>query len=159
MTSKDKTYSILRVFLTVSTLKMLTIVVNVIIIVIINFKLLCQLHITLIFIEFPRWCIGKEAACQCRRHKRHGFDPWIRKIPWSKKWPRSPVFLPGKSHGQRSLVGYSPRGHKESDMTKHIHATHKIFICLQKSIYLSALYVIESDKKSAKDCVPELIGN
>ena len=40
------------------------------------------------------------------------FDLWIAKIPWRRKWQLTPVFLPGKSHGQRSLVGYSPRGHK-----------------------------------------------
>ena len=42
----------------------------------------------------------------------------VRKIPWRRKWQPTPVFLPGKSHGQRSLVGYSPWGHKESDMTE-----------------------------------------
>ena len=41
-----------------------------------------------------------------------GFHPWVRKIPWRRKWQPTPVLLPGKSHGQRSLVGYSPRGHK-----------------------------------------------
>ena len=41
-----------------------------------------------------------------------GFDPWVRKIPWRRKWQPTPVFLPGKSHGQRNLVGYSPWGHK-----------------------------------------------
>ena len=40
------------------------------------------------------------------------FDLWVAKIPWRRKWPPTPVFLPGQSHGQRSLVGYSPRGHK-----------------------------------------------
>ena len=49
---------------------------------------------------------GKEPACQCRRHKRHGFDPWIGKIPWRRVWQPTLVFLPGESHGQRSLVGY-----------------------------------------------------
>ena len=43
------------------------------------------------------------------------FDPWVRKIPWRKEWQPTPVFLPGESHGQMSLVGYSPWGHKESD--------------------------------------------
>ena len=43
-----------------------------------------------------------------QRHKRRRFDPWVRKIPWSRKWQPVPVFLPGKFHGQRSLVGYSP---------------------------------------------------
>ena len=51
---------------------------------------------------------GKESACQCRRHKRCGFHPWIGKIPWRRKWQPIPVFLPGKSHGQRRLAGYSP---------------------------------------------------
>ena len=49
--------------------------------------------------------------------KRYGFDPWVRKIRWSRKWQPTPVFLPGKSHGQRSLEGYSPLGHKESNTT------------------------------------------
>ena len=68
--------------------------------------------------SFPGSAIGKEPACQCRRHKRHGFGPWVRKIPLRRKWQPIPVFLPGKFHGQRSLTGYSTRGHKESDMTE-----------------------------------------
>ena len=67
--------------------------------------------------------MGKESACQCRRHRRHGFKPWVRKIPLRRKWQPILVFLPGKSHGQRSLAGYSPWGHKESDMTKQLN-TH-----------------------------------
>ena len=73
------------------------------------------------------WRSDKEFACQCRRYKRHGFEPCVRKIPWSRKWQPAPVFLPGKFHGQRSLEGYSPWGHKESDTTEcacmHTH-TH-----------------------------------
>ena len=56
---------------------------------------------------------GKESACQCSRYR---FDPWVRKIPWRRKWQPTPVFLPGKPHGQRSLAGYSSWGHKESNM-------------------------------------------
>ena len=52
----------------------------------------------------PRWLSYKESACQWRRHR---FDPWVRKIPWRRKRQHTPVFLPGKSHGQRSLVGCS----------------------------------------------------
>ena len=48
-------------------------------------------------------------ACQCRRIR---FNPWVGKIVWSRKWQPTPVFLPGKFHGQRSLAGYSPRGCK-----------------------------------------------
>ena len=58
----------------------------------------------------PRWYSGKESTCQSRRHKRHGFHLWVEKIPWSRKWQPAPVFLPGKFHGQRNLVGYSPWG-------------------------------------------------
>ena len=57
----------------------------------------------------PRWLSGKESACQCRRHKRHGLDAWVRKIPWRRAWQPIPIFLPGESHGQRSLASYSPR--------------------------------------------------
>ena len=52
---------------------------------------------------------------QCWRHRRHGFDPWVGKISWKGECQPTPVFLPGQPHGQRSLVGYSPWGHKESD--------------------------------------------
>ena len=46
------------------------------------------------------------------------FTSWVRKMLWSRKWQPTPVFLPGNFHGQRSLGGYSPWGHKESDMTE-----------------------------------------
>ena len=69
----------------------------------------------------PEWLSSKEPACQCRRHRRHGFNPWIRKIPWSRKWRSIPVFLPGEFYGQRSPVGFSPWGCKESDMIEHPH--------------------------------------
>ena len=62
---------------------------------------------------------GKEPAYQCRKHKRCGFNLWVRKILWSMKWQPTPVFLPGKSHGWRILEGYSPWGHKGSGMTEH----------------------------------------
>ena len=61
---------------------------------------------------------GTESASQCGRCKRRGFSPWIGKIPWSKKWQPTPVFLPGKFHGQRNLEGYSLWGLKESDTTE-----------------------------------------
>ena len=54
----------------------------------------------------PRWHSGRESTCQCRRCKRCGFDPWVGKISWKRAWQPAPVFLPGKFHGQRSLVGY-----------------------------------------------------
>ena len=63
---------------------------------------------------FPGGTSGKESTCQCRRHKRLRFDSWVGKIPWRRKWQPTPVFLPGESHGQRSLAGYSAWGHKQS---------------------------------------------
>ena len=54
---------------------------------------------------FPGGSDGKESACQCRRPM---FDPWVGKMPWRRKWQLTPVFLPGKSHGQRNLLGCSP---------------------------------------------------
>ena len=71
------------------------------------------------------WLGGKESACQSRRCRRQRFDPWVRKILWSRKWQPTPVFLPVKSHGQRSLEGYSPNGPKELDMSKRL-STHII---------------------------------
>ena len=55
---------------------------------------------------------------ECIRQKRCRFDSWIGKMPWKRAWQPTPVFLPGESHGQRSLANYSPQGHKESDMTE-----------------------------------------
>ena len=60
--------------------------------------------------------MGASLRAQCKRHK---FDPWVAKIPWRRQWPPAPVLWPGKSHGQISLVGYSPLGQKESDTTEH----------------------------------------
>ena len=70
--------------------------------------------------DFPRGTSGKEPACQFRRQKRRGFNPLVGKIPWRRKWQPTPVFLPGKFHGQRSQVGYSPWSLKELDTTEAV---------------------------------------
>ena len=75
-------------------------------------------------ITFPG---GKESACQCRRCK---FHPWIGKILWSRKWKSTPVFLPKKFHGQRSLVSSSPGDCKESDGTECTHTQTHQFLTL-----------------------------
>ena len=67
---------------------------------------------------FPGGASGKEPACQCRRCKRLEFNHWVGKIPWKRSWTPTPVFLPGKSHGQRSLAHYTPEGCKELDTTE-----------------------------------------
>ena len=68
---------------------------------------------------FPRWLSGKESTCQCRRLR---FNPWVWKIPRSRKWQPIQVFLPGKSHEQRSLVSYNPLGCKKLDMIEWLSA-------------------------------------
>ena len=66
---------------------------------------------------FPGSASGKEPACQCRRQKRLRFNPWVGKIPWRRAWQPTPAFLPGESHGPRSLAGYT-WGCKELDTTE-----------------------------------------
>ena len=72
-------------------------------------------------IYFPGGASAQEPTCQCRRCKRCGLNTWVRKIPWRRAWQSTPVFLLGESHGQRSLVGYSPWGCKELDTTEQLH--------------------------------------
>ena len=67
---------------------------------------------------FSWWLSSKGPICRCRRGR---FDPSIGKIPWRRKWQPTPVFLPGKPHGQRGLAGYSPRGCKESGMIEGLN--------------------------------------
>ena len=78
-------------------------------------------------LSFPDGTIGKEPACQCRRHEWLRFNPWVEKILWRRTWQPILVFLPGESHKQRSLAGYRPIDCKESDMaegTQHAHSMH-----------------------------------
>ena len=63
--------------------------------------------------------------------KRHRFSPWVGKISWRRKWHTIPVFLPGKSHGQRGLAGYTPWGRKESDMSEQLNNNNN-----KKNIYI-----------------------
>ena len=74
----------------------------------------------------PRWLTDKESACQCRRFKRRRFSPWVRKIPWNRKWQPTAVFLPGKSHGQRSNWAHVQHTHRR------VHSIGWVFIkCTQ----------------------------
>ena len=68
--------------------------------------------------RFCRWHSSKDSACQCKKCRRPRFDPWARKIPWRGKGQPIPVFLPEEFHGQKSLMGCSPQGHKGSDTTE-----------------------------------------
>ena len=66
---------------------------------------------------------GSKVKSICLECGRPGFDPWVGKIPWKRKWHPTPVLLPGEFHGGRSLVGYSPWGCKESDTTERLHTS------------------------------------
>ena len=82
----------------------------------------------------PWWLSLWRINLQCRRP---GLDPWVREIPWGREWLPTPVFLPGESHWQRSLVGYSPWGYEESDMTEQLTHTHthtNIYILTKDSL-------------------------
>ena len=71
-------------------------------------------------------------SCPCRRQKKHRFNPWVKQIPWRRKWPLTLVFLPGESHEQRSLAPCSPWGCKELEMTEHFvikHSKNIVHIC------------------------------
>ena len=73
----------------------------------------------------PRWHSGEESACQCKRHKRCRFDPWVGKIAWRRKWQPTPVLLPGKSQGQRSLAA-TVQGVAQSRTRQRTHThTHR----------------------------------
>ena len=87
---------------------------------------------------FPGGNNGKEPACQCRRPKRCRFNPWVRKIPWRRAWQPTPVFLPGESHGQRSLVGYRPWSCKELEITE---ATKHAYIDFPLN-FISSYYLL-----------------
>ena len=78
------------------------------------------------------------------------FAPWVGKIPWRRKWQPTPVFLPGESHGRRSLVGYSPRCCKESDMTERLHLHTKLMLNLEIFfiIYIAISININNDNSA-----------
>ena len=92
------------------------------------------------FLDFHGSPVVKMPHSQCRRH---GFHPWFRKIPWRRKWPPIPVFLPGKSHGQRSLVGYSSWGHSELDTTERLSMhTYFLLACMYLVLILANVRVV-----------------
>ena len=90
-----------------------------------------RIETTQFFVWLPRRLSDKESACQCKRGR---FSPWVGEILWRKKWQPTPVFLPGKSHGQRNLAACSPRGGKESDTTEQpsTHAHSSSYSCEQE---------------------------
>ena len=111
-------------------------------------------------IGLPWWLRGKESTCHC---SRHGFDPWVRKICWRRKWQPIPAFLPRDFHGQRSLADYSPWSHRESDTTEWPTTnasplldlemeTKTIFINLYISLLPSQHFASYAAAKSHQSC-------
>ena len=90
----------------------------------------------------PRWLSSKGSTCQ---YSRCGFKPWVRKIPWRRKLQPTPVFLPGESHGQRSLEGCSSGGCTELDTTERlsVHARSHARMNIQVQVYVW-IYVFNS---------------
>ena len=85
-----------------------------------------NLFICIIYIGFPGGSVVKESTCQCWRCKRRGFDPWVGKIPWRRKWQPTPISLPRTFNGQKGLEGYSPWSHKLLHMTECEHKHESI---------------------------------
>ena len=100
---------------------------------------------------FPDGASGKELTCQCMRHKTWGFDSWVRKIPWRRKWQPTPVFLPGEFCGQRSLVGYNPQARKESDVTEWL-STHQHVGPREQSVIIQQTFM--SGKRFSREEAP-----
>ena len=92
----------------------------------------------------PWWLSSKESFCRCRRHE---FNPWVRKIPWRRAWQATPAFLPGKSHGQRSLADFSPWCRRESrlDWSDWAHTHKNICVCI-------TIHIPIPKKGNAKEC-------
>ena len=90
-----------------------------------------------IYIGFPGGSHSKASACNAG--DPGSIYPWSGKIPWRRKWQSAPVLLPGKFHGQRSLVGYSPWGRKESDMTEPLHSLMYIYTHTRQNLETTTL--------------------
>ena len=113
-------------------------------------------YVYLYYMWLPRWLNGKESTCRCK-DTGHGFDPWVGKIPWRRAWQPAPAFLPGESHELRSLVGYSPEGHRVEHDWAHIHmcvciyiyiytifCVFSLFKILKNSLYMYSLSIIRA---------------
>ena len=110
---------------------------------------------------FPSGTSGRESTCQYRRHKRHSFNPWVRKIPWSRKWHPAPVFLPGKFQNSRAeepggLQSIGPQRVKHDWATEHTHTRHIFFLKLKKNIFIWLHWVLVTACGIFSLCIPHL---
>ena len=101
--------------------------------------------------ELPQWLCGvKNLPANAGDTRNEGLIPWVGKIPWRRKWQPTPVFLPEKSHGPRSLVGYIPWGRKELDTTEH---TCMNAIDLQMSNAQTRSHLMQEHVKLLLQCI------
>ena len=84
-------------------------------------------------ISFPGGSVVKNLPAK-QEMQETWVQSWVGKISWRRKWQPTPVFLPEKCHGQRSLVGYSPQAHKELDMTEHRHTIQELVKRLERVV-------------------------
>ena len=114
-----------------------------------SWRWLTILSYSRISVGLPWWLSGKEITRQFRGYR---FDPWVRKTPWRRKWLLTPVFLPGESHGEGSLAGYSPQCPKESDMTEATEHARTGFQCpnITKDLAVSKTNLLETVAEEQK---------
>ena len=101
----------------------------------------------------PGWLSGKECACQCRRRR---FDPWVGKMPWRRKRQRTPLFLPGKSQGQRNLLRYSPWGRKRvgRDLATKRQQCKWDLVALRRGLWMTHALVYRGERQ--RECNRDL---
>ena len=109
------------------------------------------LHAGIKTLGLPGGISGKEPTCQCRRCKRQGFDPWVRKIPWKRAQQPALVLLPRESHGQRSLAGCSPQGRTESDTTEATKQQHQHLYMESRKMVLKNLFTGQQWRKRHRE--------
>ena len=86
-------------------------------------------------VQFPGGTSGKEPAWKCRERKRCGFYPWVEENPWRRSWQPTPVFLPGESHGERTLVGCSPNGCRVGHDWSDLACAHMTFVISEVTVF------------------------
>ena len=119
-------------------------------------KHILWISITRFYLCLPYSLVYHSVCLQCGRL---GFNPQVGKIPWRRKWRSTPVLLLGKSHGQRSLVGYSPWGRRESDTTErlHFHFSLSLFTFISWVLFLSKSREESSERTTVVDHVFNMV--
>ena len=87
----------------------------------------------------PKWLSGKESTCQGTRHR---FNPWVRKISWRRKWQPTLIFLPGKSHGQKNLMGFIhgvAMSQTQLSDWAGMHAPYTWFLCILSTVSVDSI--------------------